>query len=132
MAISLSEADAMEKNRQCGIYRQFPNPTSMNAPKKVQVSAPPISECSYIHRGITSDLELPAADEDEDFDPALSRYLSQRYWEQRKAANDNSTPSNVEQLKVNLSSESFDQLEKTSDFCKDMRERVSFLDKNTL
>lgn len=93
MAISMSEAEAKDKSRQSGMYHQFGNTNSTNPsknapePKPVNGSSAQ-SEYSYIYRGVASDSALPPADEEDDIDPALSRYLDKRYWEQRQAARD--------------------------------------------
>ncbi|KAI6187113.1 Hepatocyte growth factor-regulated tyrosine kinase substrate [Aphelenchoides besseyi] len=88
LAISQSEAEAKERQRgSSSLYRRddfgssnYSN--SFNEMSKIE-SAPSTSEYAFIYR----DAGQNAIEEDDDeIDPALSRYLDKQYWEQRQAA----------------------------------------------
>lgn len=88
LALSMSENDV--KNKQ-PTYHHF---TSNNADSSLRPSAPAMSQSSvmnrqngsnpdqsFVYRGAaTESVSAVGADDDEDIDPALSRYLDKRYW----------------------------------------------------
>jgi hypothetical protein len=87
----MSEAESKEKSRQSGMYQQFSNnldSARSNGPTettKVNGS----NDYAYVYRGVATESSAPVgADDEDDIDPALSRYLDKRYWEQRQAARD--------------------------------------------
>lgn len=103
LALSMSEAESKEKNR--GMYHHFSSnnvaSTPSNGPTepaKVNGSNP---DYSYVYRGVATESSAPVgADEEDDIDPALSRYLDKRYWEQRQAARDAETANTAPGIKA--------------------------------
>jgi growth factor-regulated tyrosine kinase substrate len=84
-------SEAEEKNRKTGLYHQLDSNSSAPSKKETKPTNGPAasSDYPYIYRGVATESSLPVgADEEDDIDPALSRYLDKRYWEQRQAARD--------------------------------------------
>jgi len=107
LALSMSEAEAKNSKSGQSMYHQFGSnasestrktslngtngPTHSSAYSTMtpppQANAPSSSDYQYMYRGVANGTPSQAEDE-EDIDPALSRYLDKRYWEQRQAARD--------------------------------------------
>lgn len=95
LAISQSEAEAKEKERQRNLYLRFSSDNTNDvSATAANTSAQQNTSSSYapIYTGIGPG---NYAEEEDEVDQALSRYLDKKYWEQRRAEQEVASSTNL-------------------------------------